>query len=343
MPAVCLKERRCNIKDYNSVARQGANAPDVNPAELHSPANTTERRKLVNYADCAGYTTYSPDASATHAHTVAMPSVSQFGSHTHTARANSMPGSRRSSGNHRDLQSMAVQGHYMHGAHILERCIDHASNLQRIPLVAETALGASTLVRDHGNHQLRSLTDIHATSALTPSLLYHRRAFNEGETSFPVAPASAPVGPVYYEPSEAVPQPGVQTSHFSHYPTSTSYPTQALSAARQGYLQTSPTIATCLLRSPACWDNPSAEEQLAYATFPKYRHQFLGLLAARQGQQQQQQMRAPSQPPACPQQYNPGAGFQPGYLAGSTTNTFAPQNNGSGANFPAAPGQNQQQ
>ncbi|KAG8769259.1 hypothetical protein FRC12_005074, partial [Ceratobasidium sp. 428] len=109
----------------------------------------------------------------------------------------------------------------------------------------------------------RSLTDIHATSALAPSPLYHRRAFNEGETSVPVAPALAPVGPVYYKPSEAVPQPGVQTSHFSHYPTSTSYPTQALSAACQGYLQTSPTIATRLLHSPVCLDSPSAEEQLA--------------------------------------------------------------------------------
>ncbi|KAG8724592.1 hypothetical protein FRC09_016921 [Ceratobasidium sp. 395] len=76
---------------------------------------------------------------------------------------------------------------------------------------------------------------------------------------------------------------------------------------------------------------------------PKYRHQISGLLAMRQGQQQQQQMRAPSQPPTYPQQYNPGAGFQPDYSAGSPTNTFAPQNNGPGTNFPAAPGQNQQQ
>ncbi|KAG8685678.1 hypothetical protein FRC08_012972 [Ceratobasidium sp. 394] len=63
-------------------------------------------------------------------------------------------------------------------------------------------------------------------------------------------------------------------------------------------------------------------------------------LVAMQGQHPQQQMRAPSQPPAYPQQYNPAAGFQPNYPAASPTNTFAPQNNGPGANFPAAPGQN---
>ncbi|KAG8715032.1 hypothetical protein FRC09_017000 [Ceratobasidium sp. 395] len=77
---------------------------------FHSPANTTEKRKLVNYADFAEYTTYSPDASATHAHAVAMPSVSQFGSHTHTAGAKSMPGSRRGSGNHGDLPGINLQG-----------------------------------------------------------------------------------------------------------------------------------------------------------------------------------------------------------------------------------------
>lgn len=77
---------------------------------FHSPANTTEKRKSVNYADYAEYTTYSPDASATHAHTVAMPSVSQFGSHTHTAGAKSMPGSRRGSGNHGDLPGINLQG-----------------------------------------------------------------------------------------------------------------------------------------------------------------------------------------------------------------------------------------
>ncbi|KAG8682475.1 hypothetical protein FRC09_016737, partial [Ceratobasidium sp. 395] len=77
---------------------------------FHSPANTTEKRKSVNYADFAEYTTYSPDASATHAHTVAMPSVSQFGSHTHTAGAKSMPGSRRGSGNHGDLPGINLQG-----------------------------------------------------------------------------------------------------------------------------------------------------------------------------------------------------------------------------------------
>ncbi|KAG9120227.1 hypothetical protein FRC07_004359 [Ceratobasidium sp. 392] len=77
---------------------------------FHSPANATKKRKLVNYADYAEYTTYSPDALATHAHTVAMPSVSQFGSHTHTAGAKSMPGSRRGSGNHGDLLGINLQG-----------------------------------------------------------------------------------------------------------------------------------------------------------------------------------------------------------------------------------------
>ncbi|KAG9081869.1 hypothetical protein FRC07_014391, partial [Ceratobasidium sp. 392] len=77
---------------------------------FHSPVNTTEKRKLVNHADFAEYTTYSPDTSATHAHTVAMPSVSQFGSHTHTAGAKSMPGSRRGSGNHGDLPGINLQG-----------------------------------------------------------------------------------------------------------------------------------------------------------------------------------------------------------------------------------------
>jgi hypothetical protein len=77
---------------------------------FHSPANATEKRKSVNYADYAEYTTYSPDASATHAHTVTMPSVSQFGSHTHTAGAKSMPGSRRGSGNHGDLPGINLQG-----------------------------------------------------------------------------------------------------------------------------------------------------------------------------------------------------------------------------------------
>lgn len=77
---------------------------------FHSPANTTEKRKSVNYADYAEYTTYSPDASATHAHTVTMPSVSQFGSHTHAAGAKSMPGSRRGSGNRDDLAGINLQG-----------------------------------------------------------------------------------------------------------------------------------------------------------------------------------------------------------------------------------------
>lgn len=77
---------------------------------FHSPANTTEKRKSVNYADYAEYNTYSPDGPAPHAHTVVMPSVLQFGSHTHTAGAKSMPGSRRGSGNHGDLPGINLQG-----------------------------------------------------------------------------------------------------------------------------------------------------------------------------------------------------------------------------------------
>ncbi|KAG9123529.1 hypothetical protein FRC07_014822 [Ceratobasidium sp. 392] len=75
---------------------------------FYSPANTTEKRKSVNYADYTEYTIYSPDASATHAHTVTMPSVSQFGFHTHTAGPKSMPGSRCGSGNcGRDIENGA--------------------------------------------------------------------------------------------------------------------------------------------------------------------------------------------------------------------------------------------
>ncbi|QRV83754.1 pumilio homology domain family member 4 [Ceratobasidium sp. AG-Ba] len=77
---------------------------------FHSPANATEKRKSVNYADYTEYTTYSPNASATHAHTVTMPSVSQFGSHTHIAGAKSMPGLRRGSGNHGNLPGINLQG-----------------------------------------------------------------------------------------------------------------------------------------------------------------------------------------------------------------------------------------
>ncbi|QRV76152.1 Pumilio-family RNA binding repeat [Ceratobasidium sp. AG-Ba] len=77
---------------------------------FHSPANAAEKRKSVNYADYAEYATYSPDASATHPHTVGVPSVAQFGSHTHTAGAKSMPGSRRGSGNHGDLPGINLQG-----------------------------------------------------------------------------------------------------------------------------------------------------------------------------------------------------------------------------------------
>ncbi|KAG8751362.1 hypothetical protein FRC12_012479 [Ceratobasidium sp. 428] len=93
----------------------------------------------------------------------------------------------------------------------------------------------------------RSLTDIHATSALAPSPLRHCAAFDEG--GIPIAPVSARVGPVY-EPSEAVPRPGMQSSQSFQYPTST-YPIQTPSTARQGYLQTPPTVTTRALHSPA--------------------------------------------------------------------------------------------
>ncbi|KAG8680027.1 hypothetical protein FRC09_018536, partial [Ceratobasidium sp. 395] len=93
----------------------------------------------------------------------------------------------------------------------------------------------------------RSLTDIHATSALAPSPLRHCAAFDEG--GIPFAPVSARVGPVY-EPSEAVPRPGMQSSQSFQYPTST-YPIQTPSTARQGYLQTPPTVTTRALHSPA--------------------------------------------------------------------------------------------
>ncbi|QRW07913.1 pumilio-family RNA-binding protein [Ceratobasidium sp. AG-Ba] len=81
---------------------------------FHSPANTTEKRQSVNYADYAEYTTYSPNASATRAHTVTLPSVSQFDSHTHTAGAKSMPGLRRGSGNYGDLPGINLQGLSIH-------------------------------------------------------------------------------------------------------------------------------------------------------------------------------------------------------------------------------------
>ncbi|KAG8763308.1 hypothetical protein FRC12_008620 [Ceratobasidium sp. 428] len=157
MQAGFLGEIRWNVERSNSMARQGANVPDVslNRIEPHSPANTTEKRKSVNYADFAEYTTHSPDTSATHAHTVAMPSVSQFGSHTHAPGAKSGSGSRRGSGSCQDLPRMDVQGHYMHSARIIRRCIDHASDSQRIHLVAEITPSASILVRDPPGNQVR--------------------------------------------------------------------------------------------------------------------------------------------------------------------------------------------
>jgi len=93
----------------------------------------------------------------------------------------------------------------------------------------------------------RSLTDIQSSSALAPSPL--RRCAAYDEAGLPV-PVSARVGPMY-EPLEAVPRPGMQTTQSMTYPTATPYPIQTPSTARQGYLQTPPTIATRSLHSPA--------------------------------------------------------------------------------------------
>ncbi|KAG9120924.1 hypothetical protein FRC07_003338 [Ceratobasidium sp. 392] len=89
----------------------------------------------------------------------------------------------------------------------------------------------------------RSLTDIHASSALAPSPLRNCAAFDE---------AGAPLPPSWlvsdqlqvYEFSEAVPRPSMQTSQFYHYPTTTPYPIQTPATACQGYLQTPPTVTT---------------------------------------------------------------------------------------------------
>ncbi|KAG8789156.1 hypothetical protein FRC12_013821 [Ceratobasidium sp. 428] len=180
MPAGSVGDIPWNVDWSNSVAQQGANVPDANlriiqnRIGLHKPANTTKKRKPVNYADFTEYTTYSPDASATHAHTVAMPSVSQFGSHTHTPGVKSRPGLRRGSRNRQDLQRMDVQGHYMHNACALQQCIDHAFDSQRIWLVTEITPGTSTLVQDpnenHADHSLSYYVD-HPASCLPAPIL----------------------------------------------------------------------------------------------------------------------------------------------------------------------------
>ncbi|KAG8762901.1 hypothetical protein FRC12_008800 [Ceratobasidium sp. 428] len=58
------------------------------------------------------------------------------------------------------------------------------------------------------------------STAIAPSPLRHCAAFGEGGIPVPVAPALARVGPVY-EPSEAVPLPGMQTAHSFQNPTAT--------------------------------------------------------------------------------------------------------------------------
>ncbi|KAG8705171.1 alpha-tubulin [Ceratobasidium sp. 394] len=92
----------------------------------------------------------------------------------------------------------------------------------------------------------RSLTDIHSSSALAPSPLRNCAAYDESGVPVPV---SARVGSVY-EPLEAVPVPGMHTTQSMIYPATTPYPIQTPSNARQGYLQTPPTITTRALHSP---------------------------------------------------------------------------------------------
>ncbi|KAG9087544.1 hypothetical protein FRC07_012791, partial [Ceratobasidium sp. 392] len=93
----------------------------------------------------------------------------------------------------------------------------------------------------------RSLTDIHALSALAPSPLRNCAAFDEAGA--PLPPVSARVGPVY-ESSEAVPRPGMQHTQSYPYVSATPYPIQTPATARQGYLQTPPTVTTRALNSP---------------------------------------------------------------------------------------------
>ncbi|KAG9113679.1 hypothetical protein FRC07_007735, partial [Ceratobasidium sp. 392] len=93
----------------------------------------------------------------------------------------------------------------------------------------------------------RSLTDIHASSALAPSPLRNCAAFDEAGA--PLPPVSARVGPVY-ESSEAVPRPGMQHTQSYPYVSATPYPIQTPATARQGYLQTPPTVTTRAFNSP---------------------------------------------------------------------------------------------
>ncbi|KAG9103541.1 hypothetical protein FRC07_009970, partial [Ceratobasidium sp. 392] len=93
----------------------------------------------------------------------------------------------------------------------------------------------------------RSLTDIHASSALAPSPLRNCAAFDEAGA--PLPPVSARVGPVY-ESSEAVPRPGMQHTQSYPYVSATPYPIQTPATARQGYLQTPPTVTTRASNSP---------------------------------------------------------------------------------------------
>ncbi|KAG8779284.1 hypothetical protein FRC12_024464 [Ceratobasidium sp. 428] len=74
----------------------------------------------------------------------------------------------------------------------------------------------SVSIRHLNTHPPETLTEIilpyqyRSSPAIAPSPLRHCAAFDEG--GIPIAPVSARVGPVY-EPSEAVPLPGMQTAH----------------------------------------------------------------------------------------------------------------------------------
>ncbi|KAG8689564.1 hypothetical protein FRC08_010894 [Ceratobasidium sp. 394] len=91
-----------------------------------------------------------------------------------------------------------------------------------------------------------SLTDIHSSSALTPSPLRNCAAYDEAGVPVPV---SARVRPAY-EPLEAVPRLGMQTTQSMIYPEATPYPIQTSLTACQGHLQTPPTIMTRALHPP---------------------------------------------------------------------------------------------
>ncbi|KAG9079019.1 hypothetical protein FS749_008905 [Ceratobasidium sp. UAMH 11750] len=85
-------------------------------------------------------------------------------------------------------------------------------------------------------------------SALAPSPLHNCTAYDE--SGIPVS-VSARVGlRQVYKPLEAVPQPGMHTGQSMNYPSTTPYPIQIPSTARQGCLQTPPTITTRALHSP---------------------------------------------------------------------------------------------